>query len=294
MQVNSPARVYEFTLRLELMGSLPVGQPSRPCDRILKKLMEVRRKSDNRCECDICTVILCVLSLMAEHRTCRYQMAVGFLIDFQYGLWYNIHIKYYYGVSNLPKPIRELTSFYHQTSIEHLQSIIDNGLLSRADILRRGIKFNDVADPNIIERRFESGLENYVPFHFHPRTPFDYKIRENNPNKRFMYLTIYRNTARELGALILPSHPLSNLSPTILSYDEGMKAIDWDIMERTSEMSGYNAQVRMAECLFASPLKVSNVSIIYVKDISDKEYVERILDNNRIRTIKVYVQSTFF
>lgn len=78
----------------------------------------------------------------------------------------------------MPKPIRGQTIFYHQTSIDHLQSIIENGLLSRTDFLRRGIMFNDVADPNIIERRFEIGLENYVPFHFHPRTPFDYKIRE--------------------------------------------------------------------------------------------------------------------
>lgn len=109
-----------------------------------------------------------------------------------------------------------------------------------------------------------------------------------------MYLTVYRNTARELGALILPTHPLSNLSPTILSYDEGMKAIDWDIMELTSEMSGYNAQVRMAECLFTSPLRISNIPIIFVKDIFDKTNVERILDNNRIRTIKVFVQNKFF
>ena len=65
-------------------------------------------------------------------------------------------------------------------------------------------------------------------------------------------------------------------------------------MELTQEDPGYNSQVRMAECLIKDKVDISDISIIYVKDDTDKSKVEEILRQNNIRHIKVYIGDTFF
>lgn len=195
--------------------------------------------------------------------------------------------------------IKDGKLLYHQTSIKNLQSIIEKGLLSREDLIKKGISFVDVANPDIIEGRKENSLEKYVPFHFHPRTPFDYKIRTDHPDESFMYLTMLRTDAKKAGALVLPAHPLSTENPKIYGYDEGIKAIDWDTMEIKQGQKGYNRQIRMAECLFESPVYITSVWCIYVKNDEDKEYVQSILDDyefvvNDSRYMNILVQPKFF
>ena len=49
--------------------------------------------------------------------------------------------------------IRKRKCIYHLTALENLESIIENGLLSRKTLAELGPKFIDVADPEIIEKR---------------------------------------------------------------------------------------------------------------------------------------------
>ena len=193
-----------------------------------------------------------------------------------------------------PKSIKDGYLLYHQTKLKNLESIIKNGLLSRAIITSQNLNFEDVADPEIIEGRIENGLDVYVPFHFHPRTTFDYKVRYKCPGETFIFLCMYRDRAEKRNALILTAHPLSNSQPEIYPYSEGINKIDWSTMELTQEDPGYNSQVRMAECLIKDKVDISDISIIYVKDDTDKSNVEEILHQNNIRHIKVYIGDTFF
>lgn len=193
-----------------------------------------------------------------------------------------------------PISIRDGKLIYHQTSIRNLMSIVEFGLLSRAMILSLGISFNDVADQQIIEERTLSGLDVYVPFHFHPRTVFDYKIRYDHPNDSFIFLCMYRDVAQKCNALVLPAHPLSNEKPIVYNYTDGFNAIDWETMELTQGVLGYNSQIRMAECLIKDKVDISKISIIYVKNQLDKKYVEDLLKEMNINHINVYVGNTFF
>lgn len=193
-----------------------------------------------------------------------------------------------------PKNIKDGLLLYHQTELRNLKSIIEVGLLSRAMIISQNLPFKDVADPQIIEGRVANGLDCFVPFHFHPRTTFDYKIRYNHPNDSFVFLCMYRNVAEKYGALILPAHPLSNMQPQVFQYANGMNKIDWDTMELTKGEIGYNSQVRMAECLIKDKVDINNISIIYVKDQVDQITVEEMLREKNIKHINVYIGNTFF
>lgn len=190
--------------------------------------------------------------------------------------------------------IKEKVLIYHQTELDNLESIIEYGLLSRARIQTRNVSFKNVADPEIIKGRSETGLENYVPFHFHPRTLFDYRIRNDHPNDAFVFLCMYRETARKRGALILPAHPLSNKKPQLFSYADGFNKIKWDKMELTQQDEGYDSQVRMAECLIRDEVAIRDIAIIYVRNTIEEEIVKSLLAKKHIVHIKVYVGDKFF
>lgn len=190
--------------------------------------------------------------------------------------------------------IKQGKLIYHQTKLDNLASIVKYGLKSRAILKQENVEFQDVADSKILEGRSKNGLDNYVPFHFHPRTAFDYKIRSNNPNSSFIFLCMFRDIAAKNGAVILPAHPLSSIKPQVYPYNEGINIIDWNTMEKNQNEVGYNSNVRMAECLLKDEVKIQLISMIFANNISDKTKVQEILDEYKIHNIKVIINTTFF
>lgn len=183
---------------------------------------------------------------------------------------------------------------YHQTSIKNLPSIIKNGLLSREQVQTLSFNFTDIANHEILAGRAEMDLYKYVPFHFHPYTSFDYKIRADHPTENFIYLCMYRTRAEQINASILTSHPLSNPRPQLLPYSEGFDKIDWETMEITSENPRYNPQIRMAECLIENRVPISEIAYIYVKNAEAYNYVIGVLNFNNIKGINVIERDYYF
>lgn len=167
---------------------------------------------------------------------------------------------------------------YHLTDIQNFDSIIENGLVSRRILLDNHVMFGDIADVGIITRRTELGLDNYIPFHFHPYSSFDCAVKNTHPQNMFIYLCIKRDLARENDFLILPKHPLSIEECTLYPYDEGFDLIDWDTMSKTG-IDEYSKQVKMAECLTDKRVPINCINQIVVKDETVKTLVEEKLRN---------------
>ena len=120
---------------------------------------------------------------------------------------------------------------YHLTKLKNLDSILENGLLSRKLISDLNLKFGDVADQEIISKRTELGLDLYTPFHFHLYSSFDNAVKNRYKDDDFIYICILREAARYNNFKILPIHPLSLEHCQLLDYDEGFERIDWESME---------------------------------------------------------------
>lgn len=163
--------------------------------------------------------------------------------------------------------------FYHLTKLSNLDSIIQNGLVSRRILESERMAFGDVADSQIMSKRKEFGLDCYVPFHFHPYSSFDVVVKNTYPDE-FIYICILRTLARENEFLILPKHPLSIEEVKLYSFDKGMNKIDWDAMEKSSTTSDHCKNVRMAECLTDKIIPVGCFQSIAVKNQNVKEIVE--------------------
>jgi len=163
---------------------------------------------------------------------------------------------------------------YHLTEINNLESILENGLLPRKELIESGIKFEDIADVDIINKRKELSLDNYTPFHFHPYSSFDVAVKGSHQDKDFMYICINRGLARDNKFKILPMHPLSLNDYKLYEYDEGFDKIDWDTLMKKGTTDEYSKHVKMAECLTDLLIPVEYFSAIYVKNEKLKNYVE--------------------
>lgn len=174
---------------------------------------------------------------------------------------------------------------YHLTALDNLESIIQNGLMSRNNVSQ--LSFVDIADQEIIgKRNSKLALNDYVPFHFYMGTPFDGRVFldniNNGMNKKFVYLCVWRSYAKANNWKILPSHPLNEDNTQICDYDDGFSKIDWNIIDKKPMPNygdNYEREVCMAEC--DSPATVSIDSIVFIKapDEETKEQVKNILKN---------------
>lgn len=192
--------------------------------------------------------------------------------------------------------IRNKKLLYHLTSLKNMNSIIEYGLMSRAQLARRGLAYDDIADNQIINKREELGLDVYVPFHFHPYSAFDVAVKESRPDETFVYVTIRRELAELAGFKILPKHPLSQEECVLYDYADGIDAIDWDTMETVGAIDAYSKNVKMAECLSDRPLPATLIQCVYVPDDWTKEYVEQLFWDKGICEQPPYVSvmETFF
>ena len=166
--------------------------------------------------------------------------------------------------------IRGKKLLYHLTHIDNLDIIIENGLLSRNQVIQRGGINQDIANPDILESRQLNHLDDYVLFHFHPNTAFDNAVRYKYGAENFVYITVYRTYAEENRFQIVPRHPL-NGEFELCNYNEGMNRIDWETMERRmneidSTNQGYAKEVKMAECISSTPILPQDFAYIYCNE----------------------------
>ncbi|MBE5862687.1 MAG: DUF4433 domain-containing protein [Lachnospiraceae bacterium] len=178
---------------------------------------------------------------------------------------------------------------YHLTKLDNMASIVQYGLLPRAQVRSMGLEYHDVADSGIISKREELGLDGFVPFHFHPYTAFDRAVKNSYPDDKFVYITIKRDLAALANFKILTKHPLSLEECILYDYNEGFNKIDWDTLERVGADDAYSRNVKMAECLSDQAIAPSLIQCVYVSDEWAKEYVEQLFWDQGITEQPPYV-----
>jgi hypothetical protein len=156
--------------------------------------------------------------------------------------------------------------------------------------------FGDVADPQIISKRQELGLDAYTPFHFHPYSAFDVAVKNTYSTEKFVHICIKRALAEFNGFKILIKHPLSQQECVLYDYIDGINNIDWDAMEKTGTTDDYSRNVKMAECLTDKCIPAELFQCVYVPDDETKLYVKTLFARKGILEQPPYVsvQSIWF
>lgn len=158
---------------------------------------------------------------------------------------------------------REGKLLYHLTALENVKSIFQLGLKSRA-VLSAEV-YKDVADNEIISSRKFHGLEQYVPFHFFAKSPFDYGVQRSRPEQDFVLVTVRRTYAQANNWKIVPRHPLAEEGYEILDYNVGMDTIDWALIAQKDYENRACKVACMAECLSPADVPAEKIFSLYVK-----------------------------
>ena len=186
-------------------------------------------------------------------------------------------IYFYGGKPNGLENVKSGKLLYHLTELKNLESIIRFGLVPRKVLLENTVTFEDIANPEIIVKRERLGLDEYIPFHFHPYTAFDLAVKKQHANDEMMYICIRRELARRNNFKVLPKHPLSLEDCQLYDYEEGFKRIDWDTMAKVGLTDPDSKQTKMAECLSAKVIPVDCFQCFYVPSEQSKEFAENTL-----------------
>ncbi len=172
----------------------------------------------------------------------------------------------------MAKPPSQGALLYHITHIDNMPSILQHGLLPRAEVQAQGLHFTDIADPEILSKRqaYNRALSQYVLFHFYPKNPFDGAVCKTHGSENMVLITINRAEHLNHDFYIIPSHPLDKDTPEIYPYEEGFDRIQWDILDRKVGNRDYHdPEVRkacMAECVMSYAILPQAFSLVFVEN----------------------------
>ncbi|WP_163553557.1 DUF4433 domain-containing protein [Candidatus Frankia alpina] len=157
----------------------------------------------------------------------------------------------------------------HFTHLDHLATIMREGLLSDTEVRRRGLLRTEVGNQGIKRRRRERCVRvppggvvaDYVPFYFAPCSPMMYVIHQGGVPTYdggcddLVYLVTTIRQIAELGLARVYTDRNAVLRPVRFTIDDGEldSLIDWDLMQAKmwadTEAEPDRKQRRMAECL---------------------------------------------
>ncbi|GAB2586224.1 DarT ssDNA thymidine ADP-ribosyltransferase family protein [Nitrincola alkalisediminis] len=169
---------------------------------------------------------------------------------------------------------------YHLTALDNLESILQNGLQSRAALQEN--KFEDVADSEILKSRQQHGLDQFVPFHFFAKNPFDYGVQRTHHDKNFVLVTVHRTVAQANKWKVIARHPLAEEGYEIFDYDDGIAVIDWALIAKRDYNDRACKVACMAECLSPSTVPAEKIFSVYVKTEAARVVVKDWADKYKV------------
>ena len=173
---------------------------------------------------------------------------------------------------------------HHVTKIENLEKILKEGLLSRNELLKNKIKFEDIANKNIIQER--NGLNNYIPFHINILQtkwgiPYNYRILKTYGAENIIFLTCNIDELTDYNVECFLYHPISNYKRKFLVKDfKKMLEIEENKLISNGYLD-YNdnkiQQFLMSEILIESKVVLNEKWRIYVYSDIQRKWVLKIL-----------------
>jgi len=189
----------------------------------------------------------------------------------------------------MAKSPKEGKLIYHISALENVESIIENGLKPRKELK----EFVDVADEDILIKRSNYNLGDFVPFHFFPSTPFSGSVQKGFPDSEFVYFAMDRISAKANKFRIIPKHPV-NYNSEPLDWDDGFEVIDWQLMEKRDYSEYECKEVCMAEAICQGTIAIESIKFIFVKSEGTKERLNSLLKKHGKSRIFVNVSRFMF
>lgn len=188
---------------------------------------------------------------------------------------------------------------YHFTSVNNLESIIDDGLLSTNAKIENSVTHDDIANDEIQKRRStmkvtcgpKGVVHDYVPFYFAKRTPMLLNIvkSKNIDQEYIVYLAIPIEKILEVDVVFSDASANTIVPPNFYENPQDLKCLNWDVIDKWTWMYYVDDErhQKMSEMLVHQKLDITDISHIVVWNKNFKNYVKGVLKEKNIRGPKV-------
>lgn len=169
-----------------------------------------------------------------------------------------------------PLKTAKIQNVYHITEEENLPLIIKNGLLSRNMVIKYKMKFNDISDKEIQEKREEKKIHDYASTYLNPKNAMLYRIIKENRNVAIVEFGtdfVFEKRAED----ILVSNKNAAASNAVI---ENLANVN---IEKFLDMKKVFAQYWTDHGETLCDIKQSMQSEILVKNIIEPRWIKRII-----------------
>jgi hypothetical protein len=215
---------------------------------------------------------------------------------------------------------RGLSTLTHMVSIENLRSIWDIGLLSKNELVRRGIEYRDISDKDVQQRRANRTIElscgdsrplhDFVPLYLNAKNPMMSKRKEMVPELALLDILV-ADLLDVVPVAVLASGNATNTATSFSEKwwaggDEVLEKIQWnwvlsdkywnDCVQQCGQCPRCKENKRraMAEILVAPSIANSLIHSIVVNSKTAEEAVQAAV-GSELRTCGIICdQSRFF
>ncbi len=170
----------------------------------------------------------------------------------------------------LRDPLTNVGWLAHITHIDNMESIVTNGILSHNRAHVEGLVDQDIADPDVNDRRANrlvsitnKPLHDYVPFYFNSRNPMLY--RRKSIQDEIVTLVVSRYTLTWPGVIFTDGNAASS-NTRFFSDLRDLDNLDWNCI-RGDSWNNYpdGRRIRCAEVLIEDFLAFQYVRRIIVR-----------------------------
>ena len=184
---------------------------------------------------------------------------------------------------------RGVDYLYHMTHVDHLASILKNGLLSHNESYRQGKIKNDISDPQVQDKRSNKfdpinhrSLHEYVPLYFSPRNPMLSKRREIQEDIIILGLGI--DLLFQPGTIFTDGNAASSM--TKFYQDTNMlDQLPWDtIMAKYWNDIEDGRRIKCAEILIYPKVEVSKIEMLFCCSEKHRDVIIRANEESGVLT----------
>ena len=174
--------------------------------------------------------------------------------------------------------------FYHFTHIDNIESIVENGLLSTNEKLKKNISHADLANENIQKRRSQMDvpcnpfgkIHDYVPFYFATINPMLLGVlnRKNIDQPLVVFIAISIDKLLKDKVIFTNASANTSCPPNFYSDPNDLNQLNWNMIDSTRWGSGTDQELheRMAEVLVYKKVPIDWIdSFIVFNDVCKNE-----------------------
>lgn len=184
---------------------------------------------------------------------------------------------------------------YYITHIDNVPSILNNGILSHAEIERQSIKHTKVYDENIVSKRKERILQDgrslweYANLYFQPRNPMLYRLLATNFKPQDLAIIGVKWTLMKKNDILITDGNAASLETKVYKKVD-LKDSDMENIIEAKDMEFWNSgdgskRKIMAECLVPGYVNPDYISEIYVSNHSNVEKLRNLIKSKNIPII---------